>query len=202
LTLAAPPLEAADRGSEATLFSKRYSELLAQARERRDESDRLIFLINEKLSTVERNRYNLEILLSMAHVAGHFPETLLVLERAERSLLEAAEAAAQNRPRDRLRLLSSAETRVRRLLENRERMWQSVVATWEKSRYPKNRDFSGRRYLDVGSDVKDGFAGRRRGLDYLIAPYQRMDLEGWLAQLRKRIEVYGEVEELLESEIE
>jgi len=191
LTLGVPPLKAAEAGQEAELFSRKYAKILADARSRRDEIDQLIHMLSDRLARVERNRYNLEVFLSVAYLERHFPETILALESAEKSLLAAAEAGKEDNAETKVSHLLAAEKEVRRLLARRERMWQHVVQTWEKSRYPKNRDYNGREYLYIGSDVKDGFAGRRRGLDYLIAPFQRMDLEEWREKLVQKTQEYA-----------
>jgi hypothetical protein len=40
-------------------------------------------------------------------------------------------------------------------------------------------------------DVKDHPADRSKGLDYLIAPFKRMDLPGWRNRLIERINKYA-----------
>ena len=45
--------------------------------------------------------------------------------------------------------------------------------------------------MHVLDDVKDHPADRRKGLDYLIAPFQRMDLPGWRNRLNELINKYA-----------
>ena len=40
-------------------------------------------------------------------------------------------------------------------------------------------------------DVKDNYADRRKGLDYMLAPFQRMDLPGWRKRLEERLKEYA-----------
>lgn len=80
---------------------------------------------------------------------------------------------------------------VSRNLDERKEMWDDLVAVWEKSRFPKNRTVGGREFFHVMDDVKDHFADRRPGLDYMLAPFQRMDMEGWRKALGDRIKTYA-----------
>ena len=72
-------------------------------------------------------------------------------------------------------------------------MWDALVATWEKSRYPKNRTVDGKEFLHVQDDVKDHFADRRQGLDYMLAPFQRMEIPAWREKLVAFINSYAAV---------
>lgn len=70
-------------------------------------------------------------------------------------------------------------------------MWKNLTFTWEKSRYEKGRSVGGRDFVHVLDDVKDHPADRRKGLDYLIVPFQRMNLPGWRNLLNGRINTYA-----------
>jgi len=185
LTLDPPSLALASDPTAGLGFARRNAERLALARAVRDDLDRLIGLLTENMGRVARNRYNLELLLSIAKLERHYPETILTLEQAERALADAGQAYRKGDAAARTAHLAEAAERTRKLLDRREKMWQDLVTVWEKSRYAKNRGFDGRDYLDIGSDVKDGFAGRRPGLEYLVAPFQRMQLEDWLNRLEE-----------------
>ncbi len=185
LTLEPPSLSLAENSIPERLFAEHNAGRLAQARAVRDDIDRLIGLVSENIGRVGRNRYNLELFLSIARLERHYPETILALEQAENALISAGQAYKNGDWEARADQLDKATQLVRNLLERRELMWRNLVFTWERSRYPKNRSAGGREYLDIGSDVKDGFAGRRKGLDYLMAPFQRMNLEDWLANLER-----------------
>jgi len=72
---------------------------------------------------------------------------------------------------------------VARILAERERMWKALKIVWEKSRYEKGRSVDGKKFVHVLDDLKDHFADRRPGLEYMLAPYERMGLEQWNARL-------------------
>jgi hexosaminidase len=70
-------------------------------------------------------------------------------------------------------------------------MWENLTGTWEKSRHEKGRSVNGRDYVFIMDDVKDHWADRRKGLDYMIAPFQRMNMPEWHSRLNERIREYA-----------
>ncbi len=182
-------------------FSRRYASILAQMPEVRRRLDQAIGVLQGKLSTVSRNRYNLEVLLSIAQFERHFVTLLASLAEVEELMLRAAEAQNQERPRDVVSLLSQAYEQVRACLNDREAMWTGLKATWEKSRYPKGRSVGGRSFVHVLDDLKDHHADRRAGLDYMLEPLENIGLEKWNEGLARFIRTYAgsrglEVQEL------
>ena len=144
------------------------------------------------MTKLQRNRYNQEVYLSIAQLERHFIETLLQLDRAEKSLLSAAAAAAEGKHGNAVANLVEANNTVAGLLEKREWMWSNLKTIWEKSRYEKGRSVNGRDFVHVLDDVKDHWADRRKGLDYMMAPFQRMELSAWRDSLVKIINAYAE----------
>ncbi len=63
-------------------------------------------------------------------------------------------------------------------------MWSDLEATWYKSRLVKNQSVGGKDFIHEYDDVKDHFADRRKGLDYMLAPFERMEMEEWREQLK------------------
>ena len=67
------------------------------------------------------------------------------------------------------------------------------MAVWEKSWYEKGRSVGGREFVHILDDLKDHFADRRPGLEYMLAPYERMALEDWNARLAEFTRAYAKV---------
>jgi len=191
LTLGTPSLPAADNLAVEPRFAVKYGKLIEEASGLKKDNERLIGLLSRYITQVERNRYNLEVFLSIAYMEGYFVKTLLELKDAEKSLLAAARADREKDPAAAVAHLTEANNRVRNLLGWGDWMWKNLQITWEKSRFPKNRDVGGKKYLWVMDDVKDHFADRRKGLDYMIAPFQRMELAAWREGLVKIIKEYA-----------
>ncbi|HUU27783.1 MAG TPA: beta-N-acetylhexosaminidase [archaeon] len=191
LTLQTPSLPTADNLAVEPAFSKKYEELLQQAARMKKENDRLTYLLSRNISHVERNRYNLEVFLSIANMERYFIRTLLDLAQAEESILAAAKADAGGNPSTAVAHLTEANNRVNSLLAWGDWMWKELKKTWEKSRYEKGRSVGGRNFVHIMDDVKDHFADRRPGLEYMIAPFERMQLPEWRAGLVKCIKDYA-----------
>ena len=165
------------------VFSLKYGELLGKAREQRFENDRLRALLLAAFSRVERNRYSIEVFLSIAQLQQYFINTLMALESAEKSLLEASRHSANNDHRAAVGELRRAASQLSSLLNWGDWMWRGLKSVWERSRFRKGRSVDGRDYLHVMDDLKDHPADRRPGLEYLIMPFERLEMGAWRDRL-------------------
>ena len=73
------------------------------------------------------------------------------------------------------------------ILKGKEEVGARLTTTWEKSRFEKCRSVNGREFVYVMDDVKDHFADRRLGLEYMMAPFERMEIDKWQNQLMEEI---------------
>jgi hypothetical protein len=133
----------------------------------------------------------LEVFLSLAYFQQHFIQTLIALESVEQILVEASERADNRDAEGAITALGRAANRVESLLHHRNWMFSGLKQVWERSRYPKGRSVNGRDYLHVMDDLKDHPADRRPGLEYLLAPYERLRLEEWRSELLKIADEYA-----------
>jgi len=164
-------------------FSRRYAEILKKVPEEKFKVEQAIFALQGKLGSVKRNRYNLEVLLSIAYFEKHFLEMLTALERTEKILQEASQALREEEEQEVLGLLVRAHNTVGNILEERSLMWKNLKRVWEKSRYPKGRSVGGRRFVHILDDLKDHKADRRPGLEYMLVPLENIGLEKWNERL-------------------
>lgn len=172
-------------------FSESYRDLIARAESMKVKNDDLVNRLTRFVGQVERNRYNIEVYLSIAYMERYFINTILTLRDAEALMLRAQSAAAENKPANAVANLVEASNQVGTLIVWSKWMWENLTVTWEKSRFEKGRSVNGRDFVHVLDDVKDHPADRRKGLDYMIAPFQRMNLPGWRTQLNERINSYA-----------
>ena len=172
-------------------FTETYRDLIIRAESMKVKNDDLVSRLTRYVGQVERNRYNLEVYLSIAYLERYFISTVLTLRDAEVLMLRAQSAAAEGRPANAVADLVEASNRVGSLIVWSNWMWENLTVTWEKSRYEKGRSVGGRDFVHVLDDVKDHPADRRKGLDYLIAPFQRMNMPGWRTLLNERINAYA-----------
>ena len=172
-------------------FSDTYRELIVSAESLKVKNDDLINRLTLYIGQVERNRYNLEVYLSIAYMERYFINTILTLRDAESLMLVAQSSAGEGRAANAVANLVEASNKVGSLITWSSWMWDNLTVTWEKSRYEKGRSVAGRDFVHVLDDVKDHPADRRKGLDYLIAPFQRMNLPAWRSMVNNRINKYA-----------
>ncbi|MEQ8552090.1 MAG: beta-N-acetylhexosaminidase [Cyclobacteriaceae bacterium] len=189
LTLAPPPLPSKGDIVMVPEFRERYADKIEEASRLIKNNDRLIAILQDALTSVERNRYNIEVLLSLAYLERHTINTVLNLAKVEDQLLVAASARLDFARG--VSQLFEAYKMVDEMIEEEKAMWENFVAVWEKSQFPKCRSVDGRDFVHVFDDVKDHFADRRLGLEYMMAPFERMDLAGWQKQLSSIIQSYA-----------
>ncbi len=173
-------------------FARKYARILAGAPAMNRRINRTIHALEGKLARSNRNLYNIEVLLSIAHFEKHFLDTVAALDAAEKALLSASRLQQQAKHREVAAELARAHAIVRENLNARARMFQRLKAVWEKSRFPKGRSVGGRRYVHVLDDLKDHPADRRVGLDYLLEPFDNIGMEKWNEQLAAFIGRYAE----------
>jgi hypothetical protein len=191
MTLTPPPLPALPDLTLAGSFTKQYARTLETARERAIEDDRLILAIEDNFPRVERNRYNLEVFLSIARFTAHHWNVLLGLADAERSLERARGAHGDKRYAQAVGNMVAAFQRVEGLNRERQSIFRDLTAVWEKSRYPKGQTVGGRKFVHVLDDTKDHWADRRADLSYMTAPEENIGLDGWAKQLSTVIRSYA-----------
>jgi hexosaminidase len=161
----------------------RYGQLVERARRLAVENDMLQHRIHENMAKAERNRYNLEVFLSLAEFTGHHNRLILGMKSTEDRLKAAREAALKSNAQRALEQLMAAHRQMSSLLQDRRTTYETLKAIWEKSRFPKGQEVNGRKFYHVMDDTKDHWADRRPDLTYMTAPEESMELEKWLTRL-------------------
>ncbi len=191
LTLPAPALPTLPGLAVECVYRDRRGELLAEAAERLRQNDRLLGRLHANVPRARRNRYNLEVFLSLAHVIRHHLEALLAFGEAEDRLVRAQAAARADSPQEALDLLAGARDGIEGVLARKDAVYANLVRVWETSRRPRNAPAGGREFVHVLDDVKDHFADRRADLTYHTAPFERIRLDAWRDALGEIIEDYA-----------
>jgi hypothetical protein len=191
-TLPQPALPSLPGLSFNPVYLGRYEKLVSDAQAKALENDSLIHRIHENLVKADRNRYNLEVFLSIAQLTRHHNHLILGLKDIEDRLGAARRSAEKNEPQPAVGQLLAAYQRARSLVNERVQTFQSLQTVWEKSRFPKGREVSGKKFYHVLDDTKDHWADRRADLSYLIAPEESIDLEKWMKSLAQVIRDYAQ----------
>ncbi len=186
-----------------TGFSKKYAGKIKKAYEISRDNDRLISLLMQNLSRINRNRYNLEVLLSIAFLEKYTINTLLNWTSVENYLKK---ASTSDDHAISVGYMVEAYNLAGEIQKEKKEVEIQLTSTWEKSRFEKCRTVNGREFVWVLDDLKDHWADRRVGLQYMFAPFERMEIEKWQKQLmvvikdistRHNVEIKGLVEKPL-----
>jgi hypothetical protein len=178
--------------------SGRYGDLVDEARGLLQENQDLTQKIFSAMHRVQRNRYNLEVFLSLAHLTRHHSQMIVAMHEMESRLMAAARAARGYSPkrdpeqaRRAVEALLSAYRLASSVIEDRKRTFAGLEAIWEKSRFPKGQEVNGRKFVHILDDTKDHWADRRPDLSYMIAPEESIDLEGWMEEIAQTLKDYA-----------
>ncbi len=170
-------------------FTTKYAQKIEEASALIVNNDKLIEHLQYSLTKVKRNRYNLEVLLAIAYLERYTINTLMDLAKLEHLLVQAS-AARLDFPGVVNHMVEAHKLAGEIRIEEKE-MWSIFTEVWEKSQYPKCRSVDGKDFVHVLDDVKDHFADRRLGLEYMLAPFERMGLKEWQKQLGLIINDYA-----------
>ncbi|KKM24459.1 hypothetical protein LCGC14_1604870, partial [marine sediment metagenome] len=191
MTLLPPALPTLPDLAVKGVYRTRYAKVLAEAPDRLAQSDRLIARLHANVPRAERNRYSLEVFLSLTYFQRSTVEMIAKVAQAEDMLTQAAKAHKAKEPARAVSLLTKAHGRVGEAQARIDRSYRKLVAVWEESRYPRNAAVGGRQFVHVMDDVKDHFADRRRDLSYHTAPIDNIGLDAWRSALAKLVNSYA-----------
>ena len=184
-----PMIPSAKDLSFEPVFSVKYAEKINEAKVLLEKSERLILELTRNITRVRYNSYNLEVLLSIAFLERYTMNMVINLAKVEDYLVKASKASSDNQA---VSLLVEAHQLSGKILQEQNEMWSALTATWGKSRLAKGASVGGKDFLHVYDDVKDHFADRRKGLEYMLAPFERTNIEGWRKQLSKVIAEFAD----------
>jgi hypothetical protein len=190
-TLPQPAMPSAPNLSFTPVYVGRYEKLVEDARRMALENDALIHRIQQNMSKADRNRYNLEVFLSIAELAGHHNRLIYGMKGIEDKLKAARDAAEKSDPQQAVGQLVAAYDQARGIVEERHKAFRHLKTTWEKSRFPKGQEVHGKKFYHALDDTKDHWADRRPDLSYMIAPEESIELEKWMKQFASVIQEYA-----------
>ncbi|WP_034042993.1 glycoside hydrolase family 20 zincin-like fold domain-containing protein [Wocania ichthyoenteri] len=181
LQIQMPPLPSVKDLSVVPSFRTKYDSKIKEASVLVKKNELLTLQLTRNVTRVRHNSYNLEVLLSIASLERYSMNTVINLAKVEDYLVAASKIKDNNATA--ISLLVEAYKLSGKILKEQERMWEDFTLTWEKSRLPKGKDIGGKIFTHVFDDVKDHFADRRKGLEYMLAPFERTGIEVWRKQL-------------------
>jgi hypothetical protein len=175
--------------SSESVFITRYASKIEKAAMVKRDNEKLISLLMHCLSRVNRNQYNLEVLLSIAYLEQYTINTLMDWVKVENYLTEASEAGEDYSKA--INNMVEAYNLAGEIWKRELEVGRELKSIWEKSRFKKCQSVDGREFVHVLDDLKDHFADRRTGLEHMLAPFERMEIEKWQNVLMDEIDKFA-----------
>jgi hexosaminidase len=171
----------------------------------RDENDELRNLLYTNLSSVQFNRHNLEVYLS---IAGLFRQNQLMLQRLDeinRNLESARDQAAKLKYPEAVAALDQALDTAWKVRDERNQALHDVTTTWYQTWCPRVREANGRHtarepqsFVDTAST--ESARRRQEGLLYLIDREFSLPFGDWVNQVQNVRNRYAAAHKLPERE--
>jgi hypothetical protein len=163
------------------VFKNRYAGKIEIASSLSRDNDRLLNKLIYSLSRVNSNKYNIEVMISIAYLERYTIQTLLNWAKVESFIAEASIAGTDyagsvNQLVEAYNLAGEINREMNDVISN-------LKVVWEKSHFEKCRTVDGRKFVHVLDDLKDHFADRRTGLEHMTAPFERMEIAKWQEEL-------------------
>ena len=154
------------------------------AQESMSANDELLDLLHKNLRSVQFQKYNLEVYLS---IAGLYRQNLQMIEeinKVNEALKRAQTAAAHVQFNQAVAALDGALDIVERIRDQRNVGFHNAVDTWYKSWFPRVPEANGRKYLNEVDDVKDHLPMRTIDMSYLVYRELMLPLGKWYEEVQ------------------
>jgi hypothetical protein len=178
-----PPAPAADLSYQSD-WAESNARRLALADEFLAENDELLGLLHENLQRADRNRYNLEVYLSIAQLYRQNLEMLRSIGRIDELLKGAAASAQKNQTAQAAQAIERALDAARSIQWARNRALRDAQETWYRSWYPRVAEANGRKFLHELDDVKDHLPDRTADMSYLVYRELLLPFDDWVRKIR------------------
>ncbi|HWQ55944.1 MAG TPA: beta-N-acetylhexosaminidase [Bryobacteraceae bacterium] len=165
-------------------WADRNARRLALAQESLSENDELLGLLHANAHRVERNRYNVEVMLAVAELCRQNLETILGIGRMEAQLKQAHALAVAGKSKEALTGLDGALETADAIRRRRNLVLRDAIATWQKSWEPRVPEANGRRYVHQVDDVKDHLPDRTVDMTYLVYRQLTWPFGEWVRKLQ------------------
>ncbi len=160
------------------------------------QNDELLDLLRQNLRQADFNRYNLEVLLSVAQVLRQNLTMLAALGRMDTLLDSAQEAAAKGEAGAAVEAVDQALHLARAIRKERNTVLRDVTQVWSQSWYPRVAEANGRKFLHELDDVKDHPGDRTVDLSYMIEREFLLPFGEWVNQVREARNQYARAHNL------
>ena len=160
------------------------------------QNDELLDLLNNNLSKIEFNHYNLEVFLSVARLYRQNLLMLRDLARISEALAFAQGYAGRGEAEKAVASLDRALSIAENIRQYRNQVLADATATWYKTWLPRVPEANGRKFLDQVDDVKDHHPIRTVDMSYLVFRELLYPLGNWAEQVIAVRNEYAQVHQL------
>ena len=185
-----PDLPRGDAIEYDPFWNREYAEMISRSREQLGRMARAINICRTNLELGVRNSYDFEIFISIAELIRHTARTHLALSELENAITEAHRARFVSHQA----AYSAFEKAVRIIeanLQERQEVYNGLVAVWEKTRLPKGVSTPEKKYFHQ-QDRARHYAFRTADMSYLICDEKLLGLEDYLKKLHEYMAWYRE----------
>ena len=195
-TISLPPVPSATDLGYSSAWAQENRRRLEIAADSVPQNNELLGLLYSNLTRAKRNRYNLEVYVSIAQLCGQNLEMLRDLSGIDRALSAASAAAGKQNAKDAIQYLDHALATIRGMRARRNAVYHNAVATWYKSWEPRVAEANGRRFLHELDDVKDHVPDRTVDMSYLIYRELNLPVDAWYSKIQTARNQYASAHHL------
>ncbi|MCD4710433.1 MAG: beta-N-acetylhexosaminidase [Bacteroidales bacterium] len=183
-----PVLPRGDNLEYDEYWNREYSARIQESSEQIKQMDRAMEIIRANQDAGVKNSYDLELFTTIAELVSHTCNTYLALSELERAIKEAhnqrfvSHQAAYD-------ALGKAVDIIETNLSERQKVYEELVAVWEKTRLPKGLSTEDKEFFHR-QDRARHFAFRRADMSYLICDEELLGLEDYREKLLEYMEWY------------
>jgi hypothetical protein len=181
-TLLPLPVPSAQNLSLTKDWGANNKQRLELAEEFLKENNELMNLLDENLINVDYQRYNLEVLYSIARLCRQNLNMLFDLRRINDFLILSSDVASIN-PAAAVSLIDQALYQAKRIRDERNEVLHAVTTIWYQDWYPRVAEANGRKFLYEVDDVKDHLPVRTVDMSYLIYRELNYPLGQWAEEV-------------------
>jgi hexosaminidase len=197
-TIALPTPPSGQRLTYSSSWVRTNRERLRLAAGFRGENDELMRLLSDNLKQAQFNRYNLEVLQSIATICRQNLEFLESLGRIDELFVSAQAASREGEAKKALDAIDHALELAREIHRERNRALHEAVQVWYKTWHPRVAEANGRRFFHDLDDVKDHVPDRTIDMSYLIYRQIQLPLGRWYSQVQTARNSYAQKNRLPE----
>ncbi len=179
-TLPLPPIPAADNPKIASPWSKENGRRVELAASFQSANEELSGLLHENLLRAGRNRYTLEVFLTIAAICRQNLDLIQGIATVDAQIVAAGTAG---NPKAAIAALDRAIDTVEQVRADRNEVLRKATEVWQRAWHPRVSEANGRRFLHELDDIKDHLPDRTVDMSYLVYREWNLPVQDWMERL-------------------